>query len=103
MSATTSRKARPSLPGKGAREKTAEKNIAAMIRVDHAGEFGALRIYKGQLAVLSRVPRAKENAASIATMAAQEQNHFDAFSELRSWCRNGVDGREGGYGMHRRS
>jgi 3-demethoxyubiquinol 3-hydroxylase len=82
MSATTSRKARPSLPGKGAREKTAEKNIAAMIRVDHAGEFGALRIYKGQLAVLSRVPRAKENAASIATMAAQEQKHFDAFSEL---------------------
>jgi ubiquinone biosynthesis monooxygenase Coq7 len=82
MSATTSRKARPSLPGKRARERTAEKNIAAMIRVDHAGEFGALRIYKGQLAVLSRVPRAKENAASIAAMAAQEQKHFDAFSEL---------------------
>lgn len=82
MSATTSRKARPSLPGKRARERTAEKNIAAMIRVDHAGEFGALRIYKGQLAVLSRVPRAKENSAAIAAMAAQEQKHFDAFSEL---------------------
>jgi len=82
MFAATSRKARPSLPGKRAKEKVAAKNIASMIRVDHAGEFGALRIYEGQLAVLSRVPSAKENAASIADMAAQEQKHFDAFSEM---------------------
>lgn len=53
-----------------------------MIRVDHAGEFGALRIYKGQLAVLSQLPSAKRNAASIAQMAAQEQKHFDTFSEM---------------------
>jgi len=28
--------------------------IARMIRVDHAGEYGAARIYSGQLAVLGR-------------------------------------------------
>ena len=29
-----------------------KETIASMIRVDHAGEFGAIRIYDGQLAVL---------------------------------------------------
>jgi len=41
-----------------------------------------LRIYEGQLAVLSRVRGAKENAAAIARMAAQEKKHFDVFSDL---------------------
>jgi ubiquinone biosynthesis monooxygenase Coq7 len=53
-----------------------------MIRVDHAGEFGALRIYEGQLAVLSRLPGAREDATVIAHMAAQEKKHFDIFSEM---------------------
>jgi ubiquinone biosynthesis monooxygenase Coq7 len=53
-----------------------------MIRVDHAGEFGALRIYAGQLAVLSRLPNAKGSADAVAHMAAQEQKHFDSFSEM---------------------
>lgn len=49
---------------------------AAMIRVDHAGEFGAKRIYAGQLAVLGTSgPGAKD----IAHMAAQEQRHLDWF------------------------
>ena len=38
------------LPGDPAPEET----IARMIRVDHAGEYGAKRIYDGQLAVLGR-------------------------------------------------
>ncbi len=50
----------------------------AMIRVDQAGEYGATRIYAGQLAVLGdRSPAAR----SIARMALQEErhlNHFDA-------------------------
>jgi ubiquinone biosynthesis monooxygenase Coq7 len=46
-----------------------------MIRVDHAGEFGALRIYEGQLAVLGENP-------AIRRMAAQEQVHFDAFDRM---------------------
>ena len=54
-------------------------NIAAMIRVDHAGEMGAARIYAGQLAVMGdRHPLARE----IGRMAAQEQRHLDAFDRL---------------------
>ena len=60
-----------------------EKERAAMIRVDQAGEFGATRIYQGQLAVLGgRHP----HAAAIAGMAAQEERHravFDAMIAAR--------------------
>jgi 3-demethoxyubiquinol 3-hydroxylase len=50
---------------------------AAMIRVNQAGEFGAKRIYAGQLAVLGdRGPGAKD----IAHMAEQEQRHLDWFN-----------------------
>ena len=50
-----------------------------MLRVDQAGEYGATRIYSGQLAVLRRnCPEAK----LIARMAAQEQRHLDRFNKL---------------------
>ncbi|MCT2401235.1 demethoxyubiquinone hydroxylase family protein [Novosphingobium mangrovi (ex Huang et al. 2023)] len=49
-----------------------------MLRVDQAGEYGATRIYAGQLAVMgTRAPHATE----VAGMAAQEEDHrarFDA-------------------------
>ena len=38
------------LPG----DPTPEERVARMIRVDHAGEYGAARIYSGQLAILGR-------------------------------------------------
>lgn len=51
----------------------------SMIRVDQAGEYGATRIYAGQLAVLrGRSPAAHE----ITRMAAQEQRHLDRFDRL---------------------
>ena len=40
----------PYLPG----DPVPEAGIEAMIRVDHAGEYGAVRIYDGQLAVIGR-------------------------------------------------
>jgi ubiquinone biosynthesis monooxygenase Coq7 len=49
-----------------------------MIRVDHAGEYGAARIYAGQLAVLGR----SEAAPAIRRMAEQEQRHLAAFDKL---------------------
>ncbi|MEJ0046371.1 MAG: demethoxyubiquinone hydroxylase family protein [Rhodospirillales bacterium] len=49
-----------------------------MIRVDHAGEYGARRIYQGQLAVLGRGP----NGDVLRHMQAQEQVHLDKFSAL---------------------
>jgi ubiquinone biosynthesis monooxygenase Coq7 len=62
------------LPG----DLTAEALVERMIRVDQAGEYGARRIYEGQLAVLGRRPE----AAAIRHMAAQEQRHLDAFDAL---------------------
>ncbi|WP_235890254.1 demethoxyubiquinone hydroxylase family protein [Sandaracinobacter neustonicus] len=51
----------------------------AMIRVDHAGEYGAKRIYAGQLAVMgTRHPYSGE----IARMEAQEDVHLNAFAQL---------------------
>ena len=52
--------------------------IARMIRVDHAGEFGAVRIYEGQLAVLGRQPE----AGIIRGMAAKEAEHLETFARL---------------------
>lgn len=50
-----------------------------IIRVDHAGEYGAMRIYAGQLAVLGRDHSV---AAEIRRMAEQEERHLKAFEEL---------------------
>lgn len=50
-----------------------------MIRVDQAGEFGATRIYEGQLAVMGdRGP----HSAEIRHMAEQEEGHRERFDEL---------------------
>ena len=52
---------------------------ASMLRVDQAGEYGATRIYAGQLAVLRRnAPESK----LIARMAAQEERHLKRFNDL---------------------
>ncbi len=51
----------------------------AMIRVDQAGEYGATRIYAGQLAVLgSRSPAARK----VAGMALQEERHRAFFDRM---------------------
>jgi ubiquinone biosynthesis monooxygenase Coq7 len=48
------------------------------IRVDHAGEYGAKRIYQGQLAVL----RGTRHEPVLRHMQQQEQAHLDTFSRL---------------------
>lgn len=52
---------------------------ASMLRVDQAGEYGATRIYAGQLAVLRRN---SANAKLIQRMAAQEERHLKRFDAL---------------------
>jgi ubiquinone biosynthesis monooxygenase Coq7 len=64
----------PYLPG----DTAPEADIAAMIRVDHAGEYGAVRIYDGQLAIAGR-GRARDE---IRRMAEQEKQHLARFDEL---------------------
>ncbi len=61
------------------RRPPSQRARAAMIRVDQAGEFGAKRIYAGQLAVLGQ---SGPGARAIARMAAQEQRHLDFFDRL---------------------
>ncbi len=56
-------------------------DIASMIRVNQAGEYGAQRIYAGQLAVMGdRTPAARD----IVHMASQEDKHLAAFNALLS-------------------
>jgi ubiquinone biosynthesis monooxygenase Coq7 len=69
------RKPKPTAPG-------AEPDIEAMIRVDHAGEYGAVRIYEGQLAVLKRRKNAAASVEVIQHMADQEQRHLKTFDKL---------------------
>lgn len=57
---------------------TAREVVERTIRVDHAGEYGAKRIYEGQLAVLGRT----KYGPLIEHMKAQEQVHLDTFSRL---------------------
>ena len=54
-------------------------DIASMLRVNQAGEYGAKRIYAGQLAVMGDRTLA---ARSIAHMAEQEERHLSAFDKL---------------------
>jgi 3-demethoxyubiquinol 3-hydroxylase len=67
------RKPKPAAPG-------SPTDIEAMIRVDHAGEYGAVRIYEGQLAVLKR--RKSASVETIQHMADQEQRHLKTFDRL---------------------
>jgi ubiquinone biosynthesis monooxygenase Coq7 len=62
------------LPG----DTPAETQVARMIRVDHAGEYGAARIYAGQLAAL----RHRQITLVLREMQQQEQQHLDRFTEL---------------------
>jgi ubiquinone biosynthesis monooxygenase Coq7 len=66
--------ARRYLPG----DRPARSETARAIRVDHAGEYGAARIYAGQLAVLGDGTKGDV----LRHMQAQEQHHLDTFDAL---------------------
>ena len=64
-------------PGKGKAASRIQR--ASMLRVDQAGEFGATRIYAGQLAVMGdRHPMSRR----IAAMARQEERHREHFDRM---------------------
>ncbi|MCR6631545.1 MAG: demethoxyubiquinone hydroxylase family protein [Magnetospirillum sp.] len=65
-----------SVPGKPSKDEM----IARILRVDQAGELGAVRIYQGQRAVLGQ----GRHGPLLAKMAAQEQHHLDTFNRLIS-------------------
>jgi ubiquinone biosynthesis monooxygenase Coq7 len=53
-----------------------------MLRVDHAGEYGAVAIYRGQLAVFERQQGKERIVGQLKEMAAEEQDHLDAFDRM---------------------
>jgi len=71
---TVQQTAESRLPG----DLTREQLIERLIRVDHAGEFGARRIYEGQLSVLKNHPE----AGIIRHMHEQELAHLKTFEKM---------------------
>ncbi|WP_396594536.1 demethoxyubiquinone hydroxylase family protein [Brevundimonas sp. R86498] len=65
-------------PGRGA----TRTRLAEILRVDHAGEFGAVRIYQAQRAVFEGVRGKEAMAADLAGMQAGEEVHKARFDAL---------------------
>ena len=81
---TTSKK-RPSRPGSQSSRGAAAQappRLAEILRVDHAGEYGAVAIYKGQQAVFARHAKTRKIASQLKHMQDEEQIHLDAFDAL---------------------
>ena len=55
-----------------------KNNLDEILRVDHAGEVGAAKIYEGQLKVLGKT----DVGPMIQHMKNQEKEHLDTFSKL---------------------
>tara|TARA_Y100000590_G_scaffold313300_1_gene354154 strand:+ start:76 stop:666 length:591 start_codon:yes stop_codon:yes gene_type:complete len=64
---------------KKSKSKTDKTVLDEIIRVDHAGEYGATRIYDGQIAVFGKDSKIGK---TIQHMADQEQEHIEKFNEL---------------------
>ncbi len=64
---------------RNSKKKTKREILEQIIRVDHAGEYGATRIYDGQIAVFGKNSKIGK---TIQHMADQEQEHIDKFNEL---------------------
>ncbi|KAJ8001830.1 hypothetical protein DPEC_G00173490 [Dallia pectoralis] len=62
------------------RDLTEKEMLDSMLRVDHAGEYGANRIYAGQMAVLGR----SQTGPVIQEMWDQEKRHLAKFNDILS-------------------
>ena len=58
------------------------RRMHEILRVDHAGELGAVHIYRGQTAVFSRARGGERMAADMAGHQAGEQVHLSAFDGI---------------------
>ena len=59
--------------------KTNKKKLEEFIRVDHAGERGAIKIYEGQLLALKTIVKDDELKKKIEEMQMHEREHSDYF------------------------
>lgn len=68
----------PPRPGQGA----LAARLSEILRVDHAGELGAVHIYRGQRAVLGEAAGRERIAGQLAEMEAHEAVHLARFDRL---------------------
>ena len=62
-------------------KKTNKKILEEIIRVDHAGERGAIKIYEGQLLALKTLKQDEELKRKIEDMREHEREHFEFFDK----------------------
>ncbi len=79
MALKTKKKKKQSKKSSTSKIKTDRSILEEIIRVDHAGEYGATRIYDGQIAVFGKNSKIGK---TIQHMADQEQEHIQKFEEL---------------------
>lgn len=58
------------------------RRLAEILRVDHAGELGAVHIYRGQRAVLDAARGKERTAIQLADMESHEAGHLSRFDTL---------------------
>ena len=79
MALKTKKKKKQSKKSGTSKIKTDRSILEEIIRVDHAGEYGATRIYDGQIAIFGKNSKIGK---TIQHMADQEQEHIQKFEEL---------------------
>ena len=62
-------------------KKTNQKTLEEIIRVDHAGERGAIKIYEGQLLALKTIKQDNDLKDKIEKMKEQEKEHLEYFEK----------------------
>ena len=62
-------------------KQTNKKKLEEFIRVDHAGERGAIKIYEGQLLALNTIVRNEELKKKIGEMKKHEEEHSNFFED----------------------
>ena len=62
-------------------KKTNKKILEEIIRVDHAGERGAIKIYEGQLLALKTFKQDEDLKKQIEEMKEHEKEHYDFFNQ----------------------
>ena len=62
-------------------KKTNKKFLEELIRVDHAGERGAIKIYEGQLLALKTFKQDENLKKQIEEMKEHEKEHYDFFEK----------------------
>jgi len=62
-------------------KKTNQKTLEEIIRVDHAGERGAIKIYEGQLLALKTIKQDDDLKDKIEEMREKEKEHLEYFEK----------------------